>query len=76
MMDTDIFPEFWQVRDFSSDAKADIVVTHCCGATDVTYFQGNGDGTFAAEVHFNGTASPIAMVVMDVNHDGAPDIVT
>jgi hypothetical protein len=75
LMDTDFGPEDLAVRDFNGDGKADIVIAHCCGATDVTYFQGNGDGTFPAEVHFNGPASPFALAVMDINHDGAPDIV-
>ena len=67
-------PEGLAVRDFNGDGKADIVVAHCCGNTDMTYFQGNGDGTFPAEVHFNGPASPMALVVMDLYRDGAPDI--
>ncbi len=75
LMNTDFGPESLAVRDFNGDGKADIVVAHCCGDTDMTYFQGNGDGTLPAEVHFNGPASPMAMVVADLNHDGAPDVV-
>ena len=45
-MDTDFGPEDLAVRDFNGDGKVDIVVAHCCGDTDMTYFQGNGDGTF------------------------------
>ena len=39
-MNTDFGPESLAVRDFNGDGKADIVVAHCCGDTDMTYFQG------------------------------------
>lgn len=75
IVSTDYGPTQVAIRDFNRDGKADLVITHCCTATDMTYFQGNGDGTFSAETHFNGATDPAAMSVIDVNRDGAPDLV-
>src|SRR5262249_52458073 len=50
------------------------IVAHCCGDTDMTYLLGNGDGTFQAEVHFDGAPSPVAAAVADLNGDGKPDL--
>jgi uncharacterized protein (TIGR03437 family) len=62
------------VADFDGDKFADIVVTHCCGSTDMTILRGNGDGTFRPEVHFNGGASPADILAMDMNGDGGLDL--
>jgi uncharacterized protein (TIGR03437 family) len=75
IVSTDYGPTQVAIRDFNGDGKPDVVITHCCSATDMTYFQGNGDGTFSAETHFNGPTSPAAMNVIDVNRDGVPDLV-
>ena len=68
-------PSAIAIRDFNGDGKTDLVVSHCCGATDMTYSQGNGDGTFAPEVHFNGGKNPFAVAVADLNGDGKPDLI-
>ncbi len=74
LIDTDFGPSSLAVRDFNGDGKPDIVVAHCCGATDMTYFQGNGDGTFVPEIHFNAGPSPDFVVATDLNGDGKPDL--
>ena len=62
-------------RDFNGDGKVDLVVSHCCGDTDMTFLPGLGDGTFQPEVHFNGGASPNLLAVADLNGDGKPDLI-
>jgi uncharacterized protein (TIGR03437 family) len=75
LIDTEFGPNSLAVRDFNGDGKADIVVAHCCGDTNMTYLQGAGDGTFSAEVDFIGGPSPDLVQVADLNGDGLPDLV-
>ncbi|MBI1787903.1 MAG: VCBS repeat-containing protein [Acidobacteria bacterium] len=73
-MNSDFGPSGIAIADFSGDAKADLVVAHCCGDTDMTFHIGNGDGTFQPEVHFPAGDSPDEVVVADFNLDGKPDL--
>jgi hypothetical protein len=61
--------------DFNGDGIVDLMVSHCCGATDMTFMQGNGDGTFQPEVHFNSAANSFAVAAADLNGDGKPDLI-
>ncbi len=63
------------IGDFNGDGKADLMVSHCCGATDMTYLQGNGDGTFSAQVHFTSAANSFAVASADLSADGKPDLI-
>jgi len=49
--------------DVNGDGIADLVITHCCGALDVTYLTGKGDGSFSNEQQFLSGASPNATAV-------------
>ena len=75
LISTEFGPAGATVADFSGDGKADIVVAHCCGDTDMTYLRGNGDGTFQPEVEFNGGPSPFAVITADLDGDGRPDLI-
>ena len=59
--------------DFNGDGKIDLLVTHCCGETQLGYFQGNGDGSFQPEVLLSSGQSEVNVVVADWNGDGKPD---
>jgi hypothetical protein len=45
----------------NGDGNPVVFVAHCCGQTDVTYFQSNGDGTFQAEQQLASGSSPMAI---------------
>ena len=62
------------VADIDGNGKLDVIVAHCCGATDMSYLQGNGDGTFQPEANFPGGASPVWAAIGDFNADGALDV--
>ena len=72
---TDFGPTSIVIHDFSGDGRPDLVVTHCCGATDMTYLTGNGDGTFQTETHFTAGQSPFATALGELNGDGVQDLV-
>jgi uncharacterized protein (TIGR03437 family) len=62
------------ISDLNLDGKPDLVMTSCCGDTQMSYLLGNGDGTFQPQVLFNGGPSPYFMTVADFNGDGKPDL--
>ena len=59
--------------DFNGDGKLDLVLSHCCGDTQLGYFLGNGNGTFQAEALVP-SQSPAVVRVADFNGDGKPDV--
>jgi len=71
---TETTPVSLTLADLNRDGKPDLIVSHCCGNTDVTYMLGNGDGTFQPEVHFSAGASPESVAVADFNGDQVPDL--
>ncbi len=73
--DTDFGAITAVARDFNGDGKVDLVVAHCCGATDTTYLLGNGDGTFQNDVHLLSVPSPRALATADLDGDGVPELV-
>jgi hypothetical protein len=63
--------------DFNADGKADLVYTINDPQISLSLLTGRGDGTFNAPVNFANTSgldSP-AVVAVELNHDGRPDIV-
>lgn len=67
--------------DVNGDAKLDLVVTNRNGspfngrfAGSISYFQGNGDGTFLAQVAYRANGQPLAVSVADLNGDGHRDL--
>ena len=67
------------VGDFNRDGKLDVMVylyLNVVPATtnDVYVFYGNGDGTFQAPLKIFSNSNPFTLV--DLNHDGIPDLVT
>ena len=72
---TDYGPSSVVAADFNGDGRQDLVVAHCCGETDLTFFTGNGDGTLQPEVHFPGGSNPGMLLFADFNQDAKPDLV-
>ena len=62
-------------RDFNGDGNVDLAVASF-ELRQVLYFQGNGDGTFAAPVAATLTHRPVGLQVADLNADGKLDLVT
>ncbi len=74
LINTDFGPKQIVAGDFNGDSKQDLMVSHCCGDTDITFHIGNGNGTFQAEVHVPAGDSPNGLATADFNNDGKPDL--
>lgn len=62
--------------DFDNDTKMDAVTCNFAGSS-ISFFKGNGDGTFQpAVVYSTGASGPEDIFAADFNNDNRPDIVT
>ena len=71
---TDKNPVSVTVADFNKDGNQDLAVASS-QANAVDIYLGNGNGTFAPETVVNAGNSPYSAVAVDVNGDGAADVV-
>lgn len=72
---TDSNPTSLVMADFNRDGNLDIVTGNSI-ANDVSFFGGNGDGSFKPAVNSFALNFPDSIAVGDVNGDGIPDLVT
>jgi hypothetical protein len=72
---TDVDPTSLVIGDFNRDGNLDIVTGNST-ANDVSFFAGNGDGTFKGAVNSFALNFPDSIAAGDVNGDGIPDLVT
>ena len=70
---TNLQSGFMVAQDFDGDGRQDLMLSLCCGTTDMMQLLGNGDGTFR-ESHFPGGAEPFMFATADFNGDGRPDM--
>lgn len=70
---TDFGPSRAVVTDLNRDGVPDLLLGNCCGATDLRYRMGLGNGSFSAErVLVTGLEAP-EILVEDLNADQRPD---
>ena len=72
---TDANPTSLVTGDFNRDGKLDIVTGNAT-ANNVSFFAGNGDGSFAAAANSFALNFPDSIAAGDVNGDGILDLVT
>ncbi|MEO6924874.1 MAG: FG-GAP-like repeat-containing protein, partial [Bryocella sp.] len=70
---TDLNPASLVIADFNRDGNLDIVTGNTI-ANNVSFFAGNGDGTFKDAVNSFALNFPDSIAVGDLNGDGIPDI--
>lgn len=68
-------PSAVAIGDLNSDGNLDIVVTNQ-NADTISFFLGNGDGTFGAAQTVNVGDKPVSVVIADLDGNSNPDIVT
>src|SRR5258705_4141408 len=62
------------IADLDGHNLPDVLVSHCCTASDMSFLRGNGDSTVQAETHYPSGAAPIGMAIADFNGDGKTDV--
>jgi len=69
-----IGPNAPAAADFRANGILDLVVPQCCGNANVSYYEGNGDGTFQAPVVYPAGFAVRSPTVGDFNGDGRLDM--
>ncbi len=74
------------IVDLNGDGRLDIITTNgglaegqgeqIRGSNDLSVMLGRGDGTFAKRVNYPAGDVPMGLVIVDVNGDGSPDLLT
>lgn len=67
-------PSFLVTEDFNADGNLDLMVSNSGGHT-ISYFKGQGDGTFKDAITLRTGADPICIAVGDFNNDQLLDFV-
>ncbi len=73
VMETGAEPSFMISEDFNRDGEIDLVVTNS-GDNTLSYFKGNGDGTFKDQIIMKTGEDPICVVTADFNNNGYLDL--
>ncbi len=66
-------PDFVAIGDVNGDGNPDLAVSNYTSGT-VTFFTGNGNGTFQAVVNQVVGTGPFCFALADLNGDGTPDL--
>jgi hypothetical protein len=75
---TTTLPDIWyrsvQIGDVDGDGKADLVIGNCCGLTFGAFARGDGSGHFATPAILPLVVSPVALMLVDLDGNGRPDL--